>query len=187
MNIVPVSPSDAEELLTIYAPYVRDTAISFEYEVPSVSAFRQRIEHISARFPYLKAIDAQGHALGYAYASSFKNRKAYDWSVELSIYVRQDARRAGLGRALYEALESSLGRMGILNLNACIAVPKGPDAHLNFDSLRFHERLGFTLVGTFHNSGYKFDTWYDMVWMEKMIGPHNAQPRPVAFGRWTVD
>ena len=114
MTILPVSPADAAELLAIYAPYVRDTAISFEYEVPSLSAFRQRIETTSARFPYLKAVDAQGHILGYAYASSFKSRKAYDWSVELSIYIRQDKRRAGLGRALYEALEGSLRRMGIL-------------------------------------------------------------------------
>ena len=127
MTILPVSPADTAELLAIYAPYVRDTAISFEYEVPSLSAFRQRIETISARFPYLKAVDAQGHILGYAYASSFKNRKAYDWSVELSIYIRQDKRRGGLGRALYEALEASLRRMGILNLNVCIAVPKVPD------------------------------------------------------------
>ena len=187
MTILPVSPADAAELLAIYAPYVRDTAISFEYEVPSLSAFRQRIETISARFPYLKAVDAQGHILGYAYASSFKSRKAYDWSVELSIYIRQDKRRAGLGRALYEALEASLRRMGILNLNVCIAVPKVPDVHLNFDSLRFHARMGYALVGTFHNSGYKFDTWYDMVWMEKMIGPHKAPQQPVSFGSWTVD
>lgn len=186
MTIIPASPSDAAELLAIYAPYVRNTAISFEYEVPSLSEFRQRIETISARFPFLKAIDAEGHILGYAYASSFKSRKAYDWSVELSIYIRQDCRRNGLGRALYEALEASLRRMGILNLNACIAVPIAPDAHLNFDSLRFHEKMGFTLVGTFHNSGYKFDTWYDMVWMEKMIGPHACPQQPVSFGQWTV-
>ena len=178
--------SDIPAILDIYGPYILTSTATFEYTVPSREEFQARFCGITARFPWL-VWEEDGKILGYAYASSFKNRKAYDWSVELSIYIRQDKRRGGLGRALYEALESSLGRMGILNLNACIAVPKGPDAHLNFDSLRFHERLGFTLVGTFHNSGYKFDTWYDMVWMEKMIGPHNAQPRPVAFGRWTVD
>ena len=184
MEIRPVSPEDAGELLAIYAPYVRDTAISFEYEVPSPEEFRGRIERISAKYPYIKAVDDNGSAMGYAYAGVFKDRAAYDWSVETTVYVRGDLRRSGVGRALYEALEKALRGMGILNMNACIAYPAREDPHLNDDSVRFHERMGFSMVGTFHDSGYKFGAWYDMVWMEKMIGAHTADQKPVAFGDW---
>lgn len=177
---------DAQALLSIYAPYVRDTAISFEYEVPSLTDFLDRIRRISSDYPYIKAVE-NGEILGYAYAAPFKNRKAYDWSVEVTVYVRTDSRRAGVGKALYQALEASLKRMGVLNMNACIAMPRGADAHLNEDSYRFHEKMGFLPVGTFHNSGYKFHTWYDMVWMEKIIGQHQEHQRNVQFGVWTVE
>lgn len=183
IQIERVNVEDAEELLSIYAPYVRDTAISFEYEVPSLSDFQERIRNISARLPYIKAV-ANHDILGYAYADSFHDRKAYDWSVETTVYVRQDVRRSGVGRLLYDTLEGMLRRIGILNMNACIAVPQGEDSHLNRDSFHFHEKMGFRLVGTFHNSGYKFDTWYDMIWMEKMIGEHHKGQEAVKFGEW---
>ena len=186
MEIVRVSIEDAEELLSIYAPYVRDTAISFEYEVPSLSEFRDRIRNISAVFPYIKAVD-EGKILGYAYADKFKSRKAYDWSVEVTVYVRKDSRRAGIGKLLYHSLEDSLKRIGILNMNACIAVPNGEDEHLSNDSYYFHKKMGFSLVGTFHNSGYKFDTWYDMIWMEKIIGKHEKHQENVRFGEWSIE
>ena len=172
MTILKVDPSDASELLNIYAPYVRDTAVSFEYEVPTEEEFKERIINISKRYPYLKAVDDNGEILGYAYATAFKTRKAYDWSVESTIYIRGDRRKSGIGRKLYTALEDALREMGILNMNACIAMPPIEDEHLTKDSFYFHEKLGFELVGTFHKSGYKFDTWYDMIWMEKMIGDH---------------
>lgn len=89
MKIEKVSTADAEELLAIYAPYVEETAISFEYEVPSVDEFRNRIEQISAKYPYIKAV-VDGKIAGYAYAAGFKDRKAYDWSVETTIYIRKD-------------------------------------------------------------------------------------------------
>lgn len=185
MKIERVTLEDAKELLAIYAPYVRDTAVSFEYEVPSLQEFKGRIQDISKMLPYIKAVEA-GEILGYAYASKFKNRKAYDWSVEVTVYVREDARRRGVGKILYQALENSLQRIGVLNMNACIAVPKGEDVHLSNDSYHFHEKMGFRLVGTFHNSGYKFHTWYDMIWMEKMIGKHGEKQENVRFGEWTV-
>ncbi|MGN1048585.1 MAG: GNAT family N-acetyltransferase [Eubacteriales bacterium] len=186
MEIERVSIEDAEELLSIYAPYVRDTAISFEYEVPSLSEFRDRIRNISAIFPYIKAVD-EGKILGYAYADKFKSRKAYDWSVEVTVYVRKDSRRAGVGKLLYHSLEDSLKRIGVLNMNACIAVPNGEDEHLSNDSYYFHKKMGFSLVGTFHNSGYKFDTWYDMIWMEKFIGKHEKHQEKVRFGEWSIE
>lgn len=186
MKIERVTIEDAEELLSIYAPYVRDTAISFEYEVPSLPEFQDRIRNIASALPYIKAVE-DGEILGYAYASKFKSRKAYDWSVETTIYVRQDARRTGVGKMLYGTLEDSLKHMGILNMNACIAVPKEDDEHLTNDSYDFHKKMGFRLVGTFHNSGYKFHTWYDMIWMEKLIGEHQKQPEDVRYGEWRIN
>lgn len=186
IDIARVTVSDAEELLEIYAPYVRNTAISFEYEVPSVEEFRDRIGRISGRYPYIKAVE-DGQAIGYAYADCFKGRKAYDWSVETTIYVRKDSCRSGIGRLLYDRLEQSLADMGVLNMNACIASPVGKSPYLTDDSLRFHHAMGFTEVGCFHNSGYKFDQWFDMVWMEKMIGEHNQTVREVRFGDWKIE
>lgn len=121
------TPDDAEALLAIYAPYVRDTAITFEYEVPSREEFAGRIAATLARYPYLAA-EREGRAEGYAYVSPFSERAAYGWSVETSIYVDRSLRRGGVGRALYEALEASLRAMGILNANACIGVPRAEDA-----------------------------------------------------------
>ena len=190
MTIEKVTLSDATKLLDIYAPYVKETAISFETEVPSLSEFSKRIEDISSKFPYIKAT-IDGEIVGYAYATSFKGRAAYDWSVETTVYVRNDKKRSGIGKALYEALEKSLAQMGILNVNACIAVlkdldDKNADPHLTNDSYHFHIKEGYKLVGTFHDSGYKFGRWYDMIWMEKMLGEHNESPAPVKFGNWTI-
>ena len=186
MTIEKATIDDAEELLAIYAPYVRDTAVSFEYVVPSVEEFVDRILQISAKYPYIKAVE-DGKIIGYAYANTFKGRKAYDWSVETTVYVRRDVKRNGIGRRLYECLEQSLRKMGVLNMNACIASAKVDDAFLTNDSMYFHSRMGFTEVGRFHNSGYKFGRWYDMIWMEKMIGPHDAHPGEVHFGEWDVE
>ncbi len=183
MTIQEVTTEDAAELLEIYRPYVTDTAVSFEYQVPALEEFEKRIEEISSRLPYLKAVE-DGKITGYAYAAPFKGRSAYDWSVETTIYLRQSERRKGTGRALYEKLESLLREMGIMNMNACIAVPKEKGPRLTMDSIHFHTRLGFVPVGTFHNSGYKFGIWYDMMWMEKMLGTHREDQPPVRFGDW---
>ncbi len=188
ITIEKVTIDDAKELLEIYAPYVKDTAITFEYEVPNLTEFESRIRNISSKFPYIKAVDENGNILGYAYASTFKGRSAYDWSVETTVYVRTDCKRAGIGSKLYDALEASLASMGILNVNACIAYLKDgtTDEHLTNDSFHFHDNRGYKLVGTFHDSGFKFGTWYDMIWMEKMLGSHTSSPAPVSFGDWTL-
>lgn len=178
MNLRIASPADAPALRAIYAPYVTDTAITFEYAVPTVEEFADRIRHTLERYPYLVA-ERDGEILGYAYAGAFKTRAAYDWSVETSIYVRVDQKRTGVGRALYAALEDILRMQNILNVNACIAAPEQPDEHLTRDSIAFHTRLGYRLVGEFHACGYKFGRWYNMVWMEKHLGPHPAQAAAV--------
>lgn len=173
--------ADAENLLKIYAPYVRDTAITFEYEIPSVEEFAGRIEKVLERYPYLVA-ELDGEIVGYAYAGPFHSRAAYQWGVETSIYVDKDKKRAGVGGKLHGALEYILREQGILNLNACIAYPEEEDEHLTRDSVRFHKRLGYRMVGEFQKCGYKFKRWYNMVWMEKHIGEHlEDQPAVKSF------
>ncbi len=169
---------DAEEILEIYAPYVTDTAISFEYHVPSVKEFAERITHIMKKYPYIVAIE-NNRIIGYAYASAFKERAAYDWAVETTVYLRQDCRGKGVGKKLYLALEEILRKQNILNLNACIAYTSTDNVYLTNASIYFHYQLGYKKVGHFTKCGYKFETWYDMIWMEKMIGEHSFNPKSV--------
>lgn len=177
LMIRPTCEKDAAALARIYAYYVEKTAITFEYTAPDTTEMERRRQEISQRYPYLVA-ESDDNVVGYAYAHAFYGREAYAWSVESSIYVDVNTRKHGIGRKLYEALEKALKSMGILNINACIVVPRDDqDPYVTNGSLNFHQRLGYTLVGRFHNSGYKFDRWYDVVWMEKMIGPHTVHPR----------
>ncbi len=176
--IQPVKIENAAEILEIYKPYILNTAVTYEETVPSLEDFRQRIESISAVYPYLTASDQTG-ILGYTYASHFRTRSAYRYSVETTIYLRPDSKGKGIGSALYSRLEQLLKAQGILNLNACIShTPRENDPHLTNASEAFHRHLGYITVGTFHQSGYKFNLWYDSLWMEKMIGPHPI-PAPV--------
>ena len=172
------SLADAPRILEIYAWYVEHTVITFEYDVPSLEEFEGRMRRTMQKYPYL-VIERDGRVEGYAYAGPFVGRAAYDWACELTIYLDHDARKHGVGRALYEALADRLQAMGILNLYACIGYPQAEDEYLTRNSARFHEHLGFALVGTFHNCGYKFGRWYDMVWMEKIIGEHRPDQPPV--------
>lgn len=180
MNIRKARETDAEALIAIYAPYVLHTAITFEYEVPTADEFRQRIKNTLKKYPYLVA-EENGEILGYAYAGTFKGRAAYDRAAETSIYVKQDNKQAGVGSALYAALEDEMRRMGILNAYACIACTKKEDEHLTNGSVRFHEKKGYKLIGTFSECGFKFNRWYDMVWMEKFLGEHTENPPAVVW------
>lgn len=173
-----VTTADAPELLRIYAPYVKNTAISFEYEVPSVEEVEGRIRSITRRYPYIKAI-IDGKIVGYAYANEFKGRAAYDWSVETTIYIDQKYKQKGIGKALYISLENLLKTQGFLNMNACIAYIENPNEYLSNDSTTFHTKMGFKKVAHFHDSGYKFNRWFDMIWMEKIIGEHTSNPGKV--------
>ena len=162
------TPDDAEEVLDIYAPYVKETAITFEYEVPSVEEFRERIRKTLEKYPYLVA-ETEGQLAGYAYASAFKERAAYDWSVETSIYVKMGEHGKGIGSRLYTVLEEVLKKQHILNVNACIAYPHP-------ESERFHKKFGYKKVAHFTKCGYKMGQWYDMIWMEKLLREHPTQP-----------
>lgn len=160
--------SDAKELLAIYAPYVQETAITYEYTIPTLDDFSNRIKTTLQKYPYLVAVD-HGKIVGYAYAGTFKGRRAYDCSVETSIYIDRNLHRQGTGRLLYNALEKELKAIGITNMYACIAYAPVEDEYLTNDSVLFHEKMGFVLCGTFHRCAIKFDRTYDMVWMEKFI------------------
>ena len=172
LRITVATSADAADIAAIYAPYVRDTAITFEYDAPSAQEMSARIERIGATHPWLIAHDAAGTALGYAYASPYYGRAAYAWCVETSIYVDRSARGRGVGRALYQELERVLAAQGILNLYACIATTSTPDAHLDNGSVTFHTRLGYREIGRFTKCGYKVGRWYDTVWMERDLGEH---------------
>ena len=164
-------PADAARLAEIYRYYVENTAISFEYDAPDPAEFRQRIKRTLAGYPYL-VLEEDGIILGYAYAGPFKARAAYARSAELSIYLDQATRGRGLGARLYGALEAEMVARGFMNLYACIADPVEEDEYLTHGSERFHQRMGFTRAGSFHRCAWKFGRWYNMIWMEKIIGEH---------------
>ena len=172
---------DAAALAEIYRYYVEKTAITFEYTPPTAKEFAGRMAHTMARYPYLAA-ERDGEVLGYAYAEVFKDRAAYDWAVETTVYLRPDAKGQGAGRALYEALEDALGRMGILNLYACIASTDTEDEYLTNASVRFHERMGFRLTALFPQYGYKLGRWYDVKYYSLQLNPRAGEPEvPVPY------
>ena len=172
--------ADAKKLLAIYAPYVRETAITFEYEVPTIEEFAVRIAHTLERYPYLVA-KYNGEIVGYAYAGPLHERPAYDWAVETTIYIRKDRQKTGVGKKLYEALEKVLHAQNICNLYSCIGYPEVEDEYLTKNSAQFHAHLGYRMVGEFYHCGYKFDRWYNMVWMEKLLDPEIKHPKPIKW------
>lgn len=168
--------ADAPALLAIYAPYVEGTAISFEYESPTLEDFRARMEGVLAVYPWLVA-EEEGEILGYAYAHPFIPRKAYEHCAEVTIYLRRDCRGKGVGRLLYTELERLLSAQDVRDLYACVGVPRVEnDPYLTMTSPNFHAAMGYVQAGYFPNSGYKFDRWYDMVWLRKSIGGHDTPP-----------
>ncbi len=167
--------SDAEAIREIYAPYVLETCITFETHVPSVDEFRSRIARTLESHPYFVA-ELDGEVVGYCYAGFFRPRTAYRYSIETSVYLRGDIKGGGLGRRLYELLEEVLRMQGVTNAYACIASSEPPCEQAPDTSRLFHEHLGYKLVGTFRKCGYKFDRWFDMIWMEKMLVEGHSEP-----------
>lgn len=162
---------DAAQIQHIYAYYVKSTAITFEYEVPSVEEMATRISNTLKKFPYF-VVEEEGVIKGYAYAGAFHERAAYQHCCEVSIYLDKDEKGKGYGRALYKKLEAALQEMEIKNLYACIGDPVVEDEYLTKASEHFHAHLGYKKIGEFHKCGYKFHRWYNMIWMEKFIGDH---------------
>ena len=169
--------ADAAALREIYLPYVRSTAVTFELEDPTLEDFAERVRKTLERYPYIVAVE-EGEIVGYAYASAFRPRAAYLHSIETSIYMRMDYRGKGVGRRLYETLAKLLVLQNVFNMEACIAHCDPADEYVPATSRLFHERLGFKLVGKFNKCAHKFGRWYDMIWMERILGDHVASPEP---------
>lgn len=163
---------DAERILEIYGYYVKNTAVTFEYEVPTLQEFKNRMKGVMKKYPFLVAL-IDGRIEGYAYVGPFNERAAYDWSCETSIYVDVNLRRLGIGKVLYDALEKILAETGMVNLYACIACTERKDEYLTSGSVDFHRYFGYVTVGDFPECGYKFGRWYNVVYMWKKIGEKN--------------
>ena len=167
---------DAERLLEIYAYYIKNTAVTFEYEVPSVEEFRERISHILEHYPYLVAED-KGEIIGYSYAGRFHPRAAFGWDVEMTVYLKQETRRAGVGRQLYAQMEEVLREQGIVRAISLIVKPE--DEYSDYNSIQFHEKMGYRYAGELKDCGYKFHRWYTLVYMDKQIGVTQENMLPV--------
>ncbi len=154
---------DLGAMLAIYAPYVTDTAFSFEYSVPTLEEFTARFTAITTQFPWL-VWEEDGLILGYAYGSAPFERAAYQWCSEASVYVAQHAHGQGIGKALYAALEMCLTRQGYRNVYALVTTE-------NRASLAFHQAVGYRETARFPDCGFKLGRWHGVVWLEKLLNP----------------
>lgn len=161
---------DVVSILAIYAPYVTDSAITFEYDVPSEEEFRERIRTISAEYPYF-VCESDGQIIGYAYAHRHMERAAYQWNAEISIYIRQGFTGKGLGKTMCQALIDLLRLQGIRNVFSCVTIPNERSAHL-------HHSMEFSTEGIFQNAGYKCGKWQTIAWFRKNIAPYTNEPAP---------
>lgn len=164
MEIRRATPDDAAALLSIYRPYVENTAVSFEQVVPTEEEFARRIEATIRTHEWL-VIQASDALCGYAYATPHRSREAYKFSVETSVYVRTENQQQGIGRRLYEALFASLSSFDFRNAYAAIGLP-------NDDSIALHKSLGFQHIGIFREVGFKQDVWWDVSWWQRPIVPN---------------
>jgi len=162
--------SDAAEILEIYAPYIKETNITFEYEVPTLVDFKKRIQEISSHYPYLVCL-LDGVIVGYAYAHRHMERAAYQWNVESSVYISKKCLHMGIGKALYNALIEVLKLQNVQNIYAIVTYP-------NANSESLHQYFDFRTIGIYPKTGYKFGQWIDVIWLEKSIGKHENNPKP---------
>jgi L-amino acid N-acyltransferase YncA len=165
-----VTHKDAAGIAEIYGPFVESTPISFEIEPPDELEIQKRIEGILPAHPWL-VCEQGGRVVGYAYASRHRARAAYDWSVDMSVYVHPDFQRRGIGRGLYVSLVRILRAQGFFNAYAGVTLP-------NPGSVGLHESIGFQAVGVYRNVGYKQGAWYDVGWWELALQPLVGSPRP---------
>jgi L-amino acid N-acyltransferase YncA len=168
MRIRDATADDATACAAIYAPYVLQTAVSFELEPPTVAELAERIAAAQARHAWL-VLEEDGRVVGYAYANRFSARPAYRWSVEVSIYLEQGRQRSGGGRRLYEALLQRLADRGYRRAMAGMSLP-------NEASVAFHRALGFTPVGVYERVGWKHGAWRDVAWMQRTIADGDDPP-----------
>ena len=163
-----ITEADAGEVLEIYKPYVQDTIISFEYEVPALEEFLQRIKSYTSEYPWLVCL-LGNKIIGYAYASKHRDRTAYQWSVDSAIYLSPEVHRNGIARILYESLFSILRLQGYFNVYAGISLP-------NEKSVGFHKAMGFEEIGIYKKTGYKQGRWHNTVWFQLHLAEHLDDP-----------
>ena len=179
VSIRVASIEDAPSLLEIYGYYVANTAITFEVKIPTLDDFRERVKSTLEVYPYLVAED-DGKIVGYVYANRFRPREAYDWAVKLSIYLRKEYHRKGIGRLLYAKIEGILRRQNLTNVYATIVEPvDDEDPYLTGESTHFHESMGYKRVAEYHACGNKFGRWYNLIETEKIISEKNGPPKEI--------
>lgn len=169
MIIRDVVLEDAETILSIYAPYIEDGAVSFEYQVPSVDEIKARIRRVTNKYPWYVA-ESGGSVVGYAYASSFREREAYQWKAEVSVYVSDGAKGTGTAKALYDVLLAQLKQMGMISAIAGMTVP-------NPETERFHKKYGFTKIAEFAKVGFKNGEWHSVAFAELQLNEYDTEPK----------
>ncbi|NRF71792.1 N-acetyltransferase family protein [Aquincola sp. S2] len=171
MKIRTATAADAEAIAAIYRPIVLDTTISFEWVPPTVDELQARIAKTLAKYPWLVAVDANDAVAGFAYAGGHRDAPSYQWSVNTSVYVRDDVRGQGVGKLLYQALHRQLVDLGYFRAFAGIALP-------NPASVALHESVGYRALGVYENVGFKFGAWRDVGWWSKELQPPAQKPEP---------
>ncbi len=161
---------DALQVLEIYAPFCKDSPVSFEVQPPTLDEMQQRITKVQKKLPWL-ACERRGEVLGYVYAGSHSERAAYQWSVDVAVYIREAERRSGIGRALYTSLFKILVFQGYYNAYAGVTLP-------NPGSERLHQAMGFQPIGIYRGVGYKGGAWHDVAWFDLSLQPRVPDPKP---------
>ena len=170
-----VQETDNARILEIYRPFVEETAISFEHQIPTQQEFTERIRKVALEYPYLVYLFDE-NIVGYAYAHRHMERAAYQWNATLSVYVDKGFQRQGIGRRLYACLMDILKLQNIHNVYGIVKTP-------NANSEKLHESFGFERIGIFHKTGYKHGAWHNVTWFEKSLCEHEPNPRPfISFG-----
>jgi len=170
MRIRFAQEKDAAALLEIYKQYI-DTTVTFEYKLPSKEEFQRRIREYSKEYPYFICTE-NGKCVGYIYAHRAQERAAFQWNAELSIYLDKNYQAKGTGTALYEMMFEILAKQGVKTVYGLVTTP-------NPKSVKLHERTGFQLAGTYHNTGFKANQWCDLLLYEKQIGEYDGKPIPM--------
>ena len=163
-------PSDAKDILAIYAPYIRDTSFTFETEIPSEDDFKKRISTYLETWPWL-VCEINGMIAGYAYGARYRERSGYQWCTESSVYIHDDFHRKGIARALYKTLFDILKKQGFRNVYAVINLP-------NEKSVIFHESCGFSYFATYEQVGYKLGKWKTVGWWRLILNEFSDEPPP---------
>jgi len=168
--------TDAAQIAAIYAPFCLETAVSFETSAPDEATMRERISNVSQRYPWLLAVTKMGDVLGYAYAGKHRERAAYRWSVDFTVYLAPTAKRRGIGTALYRALTQICQCLGYYRAFAGITLP-------NEASVALHEKVGFRPIGIYGQVGFKLGKWHDVGWWSLDLAPQRdspTEPRPIS-------